>query len=218
MQVCFPLNFNLKFVKRAGRIEFGAFVKVTVAKMSSILNSILFLLVVSQLSDCHVHKHFKNEKTTVSQFENHQDHAEFDRDALFGSSNEHLNELPPEEAKKRLRRFIEDGKLDRNEDGYITKDELADWVLNSFQSISIQDAQDQLKEEDEDRGEFPDSVRRMVSAKRCWDSAIQHSVSRMCNQNFSLTFTNLQTVRLAGTSISKTISIWAPNKLPTRSR
>ena len=112
---------------------------------------------VGSFVDCHVHKHYKNEKTTVSQFENHQDHAEFDHNALFGSSNEHLNDLPPEEAKKRLRRFVEEGQLDENQDGYITKDELAKWVLNSFQSISIQDAQDQLKEEDEDHGEFIDS-------------------------------------------------------------
>lgn len=122
------------------------------------MKSILILLVLSPLIGCHVHKHFKNEKTTVSQFENHQDHAEFDHDALFGSSNEHLNELPPEEAKRRLRKFIVDGKLDENEDGQITKDELAKWVLNSFQSISIQDAHDQLREEDEDHGEFTDSV------------------------------------------------------------
>lgn len=117
------------------------------------MNSILILLAIVPLIHGHVHKHYKNEKTTVSHFEDHQDHAEFDRDALFGSSNEHLNELPPEEAKKRLRKFIVDGKLDENEDGQITKDELAKWVLNSFQSISIQDAHDQLKEEDEDHGE-----------------------------------------------------------------
>lgn len=131
------------------------------------MKSILILLVISPLIAGHVHKHFKNEKTTVSQFENPHDHAEFDRDALFGASHEHLNELPPEEAKKRLRKFILDGGLDENGDGYITKDELAKWVLNNFQSISIQDAHDQLKEEDEDRGKLTNSVQCSESLENC---------------------------------------------------
>lgn len=99
------------------------------------------------------HKHYKNEKpTTVSQFENHQDHAKFDHDALFGSSNEDLSQMSPDEAKKKLKQFILNNQIDSDQNGQITKDELQKWILNNFQSISIQDAADQLKEEDENNG------------------------------------------------------------------
>jgi len=115
------------------------------------MNFIFVLFICLPIASCHnVHKHYKDDRpTTSSHYDDHNEHGKFDHDALFGSTHEELNQLSPDDAKKRLRKFIIDGKMDKNEDGIISKEELAKWVLNSFQSISQQDALDQLKEEDD---------------------------------------------------------------------
>lgn len=85
----------------------------------------LVLLTLLPFISCHnLHKHVKTEKTTVSHFEDHNnDHASFDRDALFGSSNsDELKQLEPEEAKRRLREYIVSGKMDTDEDGFVTRE------------------------------------------------------------------------------------------------
>ena len=114
---------------------------------------ISIFLIILPLFNCHnVHKHYKSERTTVSKFEQQDNDAKFDHDALFGSNDilgsSSSSQLEPEEAKRRLEQFIVNGKLDRDEDGFITKSELSDWVASSFKQLSIQDALDQLKEED----------------------------------------------------------------------
>lgn len=116
------------------------------------MNLILIISIVLHLVDGHnVHKHYKADRpTTLSQFEDHE-HGKFDHDALFGASRDELNQLAPEDAKRRLRKFIADGRLDEDQNGFVSKGELSRWVVNSFQSISKQDALDQLKEEDENQ-------------------------------------------------------------------
>ena len=65
---------------------------------------------------------------------------------ISGSAKEaeEFDQLPPEEAKKRLAILVE--KMDKNRDGFIEKKELHSWILRSFKSLS--------KEESEERLEF----------------------------------------------------------------
>lgn len=41
-----------------------------------------------------------------------------------------FDDLPPEEAKRRLSLLVK--KMDKNQDTYVTKDELTDWIMMSF--------------------------------------------------------------------------------------
>lgn len=43
---------------------------------------------------------------------------------------EEFDDLPPEEAKRRLGLLVK--KMDKDQDMYVTKEELTDWILMSF--------------------------------------------------------------------------------------
>ncbi|KAG8182677.1 hypothetical protein JTE90_012913 [Oedothorax gibbosus] len=73
---------------------------------------------------------------------------EFDHEAVLGSHDvaEEYDNLPPEEAKKRLHSLAL--KMDANGDGYVDKPELVAWVLNSFKSLTEEEAMEELEDED----------------------------------------------------------------------
>jgi len=74
----------------------------------------------------------------------------FDHEAILGSAKdaEEFDQLPPEEAKKRLRVLVQ--KMDGNSDNFVDKKELQDWILRSFKSLSKEESQDRFEEGDED--------------------------------------------------------------------
>jgi len=82
--------------------------------------------------------------------------AHFDHQAILGSHAEadEFDDLPPEEAKKRLR--ILASKMDRNSDGYVDKSELHQWIVRSFRMLSREDSDERLKEEDQNEDGFID--------------------------------------------------------------
>lgn len=73
----------------------------------------------------------------------------FDHEAILGSRKdaEEYDDLPPEEAKKRLRVLL--GKMDRNLDEQIDRKELYAWILRSFKSLSEEDSKDRFEDADE---------------------------------------------------------------------
>jgi len=82
----------------------------------------------------------------------HDDH--FDHEAILGSKKdaEEFDDLPPEEAKRRLRVLLT--KMDRNGDENIDRNELYAWILRSFKSLSEEDSKDRFEDADEDEDSF----------------------------------------------------------------
>jgi len=74
----------------------------------------------------------------------------FDHEAILGSRKdaEEYDDLPPEEAKRRLGVLL--GKMDRNLDEQIDRKELYAWILRSFKSLSEEDSKDRFDDADED--------------------------------------------------------------------
>ena len=69
---------------------------------------------------------------------------------ILGSSKdaEEFDQLPPEEAKKRLKVLVH--KMDVNGDNFVDKSELQAWILRSFQSLSKEESEERFQDSDED--------------------------------------------------------------------
>ncbi|CAG7729299.1 unnamed protein product [Allacma fusca] len=80
--------------------------------------------------------------------ETHGHRSEFDHEAILGSAKEaeEFDNLPPEEAKKRLRVLVE--KMDLNNDNHVDKKELKMWILRSFRMLSEEESKERLQEVD----------------------------------------------------------------------
>lgn len=80
----------------------------------------------------------------------------FDHEAILGSYKleKEFDELPPEEAKKRLGLLVR--KIDKNQDHYVSKEELTDWILMSFRLLDEEEAIEEMEEKDENHdGKIP---------------------------------------------------------------
>lgn len=75
--------------------------------------------------------------------------AEFDHEAVTGSHKEaeEFKDLTPEESKKRLTVLI--GRMDSDGNGKIDKNELTNWIVNSFKKLDREDAASKMEEHDE---------------------------------------------------------------------
>merc|ERR1719435_48212 len=84
--------------------------------------------------------------------EDHDDH--FDHEAILGSRKEaeEFDDLTPAEAKRRLAILL--GKMDRNHDQTIDRNEMYSWILRSFKSLSAEDSKDRFDDADEDEDGF----------------------------------------------------------------
>uniref|UniRef100_T1J078 Reticulocalbin-3 n=1 Tax=Strigamia maritima TaxID=126957 RepID=T1J078_STRMM len=76
--------------------------------------------------------------------------SDFDHEAILGSRDvaEEFHQLSPEEAKKRLKEIVL--KMDKNSDGSVDKNELINWVLQSFKLLSLEESKERLEEADAD--------------------------------------------------------------------
>lgn len=80
--------------------------------------------------------------------------SNFDHEAILGSSKEaeEFDQLPPEEAKKRLEILLK--KMDRDSDGKIEKDELKQWIIRSFASLSKEESEERFLDSDVDKNGY----------------------------------------------------------------
>jgi len=132
------------------------------------LLAIFLLLGMLTLTQQAVHNHARREKGhgaereedgAYSPIDHHHKDGEdhdtgFDHEAILGSRKEaeEFDDLPPEEAKRRLKVLL--GKMDRNLDEQIDKNELYAWILRSFKSLSEEDSLDRFEDADEDEDSF----------------------------------------------------------------
>lgn len=77
--------------------------------------------------------------------------VEFDHEAILGSVKEaeEYDRLSPEESRRRLSQLLP--KMDLNSDSSIDRSELKKWILNSFLSLSKEEAEERMSEADDNR-------------------------------------------------------------------
>ncbi|XP_023930230.1 calumenin-B-like [Lingula anatina] len=80
--------------------------------------------------------------------------ADFDHEAVIGRKNleEEFDQLPPEEAKERLGKLVD--KMDQDKDGFVTKEELILWIVNSFRTLDEEDAESKFLEHDSNEDKY----------------------------------------------------------------
>ena len=74
--------------------------------------------------------------------------SDYDHDAFLGDMKDEYEDLPPAEAKKRLKVLVK--KVDSNSDGFVTEEELTKWVRDVFSKRLIEGVDVEMKEKDAD--------------------------------------------------------------------
>jgi len=94
--------------------------------------------------------HPQGETLGHNHYHDGEHNADFDHQAILGSREEaqEYQELPPEEAKKRLTKLVV--KMDADGDGFVSHDELQKWITNSFRSLNEEESRSRFKEHDQD--------------------------------------------------------------------
>ncbi|CAH0381721.1 unnamed protein product [Bemisia tabaci] len=128
----------------------------------SLCITFLLLLFLTESTPAHVHSHVSKERIEDGVYSpidrNHiQDgvhHSEFDHEAILGSTKEaeEFDQLPPEEAKRRLQILLT--KMDLNNDKVIERNELLAWILRSFKMLAEEEANTRFEEGDENADGF----------------------------------------------------------------
>lgn len=67
------------------------------------------------------------ESTEYEHYINNQHNAAYDHEAFLGSDAKSFNQLTPEESSRRLALIVD--RIDKDTDGFVTGEELKDWIL-----------------------------------------------------------------------------------------
>ncbi|KAI8427402.1 hypothetical protein MSG28_001955 [Choristoneura fumiferana] len=131
---------------------------------SAFILSFMFLLTQNLLLNCAsaaVHSHSVDTQERegdgsyrARDFDHYGDsghNSEFDHEAILGSVKEaeEYDKLSPEESKRRLALLLP--KMDVNGDQFIDRNELKEWILNSFRKLSREEAEERMSEADDNR-------------------------------------------------------------------
>jgi len=84
-----------------------------------------------------------------------EDHnKEYDHEAFLGKEEAHkFDELSPEESKERLEKLVK-SKIDKDKDGFVTEQELKDWIKYAQSKYIFDDAAKQLESNDVNKDGF----------------------------------------------------------------
>jgi Ca2+-binding EF-hand superfamily protein len=69
---------------------------------------------------------FDRELSDKEHFQNEHHNPQYDHEAFLGEEAKTFDQLPPEESKRRLGLIVD--KIDNNNDGYVSREELKDWI------------------------------------------------------------------------------------------
>ncbi|XP_064486753.1 reticulocalbin-2-like [Ornithodoros turicata] len=123
-----------------------------------------YLVLVAVQVICHAHMHAKDDDLNkerekdgsfASRARNHLDddehHSEFDHEAILGDKDaaEEYDQLSPDVAKARLKELAL--KMDKDEDGFVDRRELVQWILRSFRLLTDEEAKERFEEEDKNQ-------------------------------------------------------------------
>ena len=93
-----------------------------------------------------VHKHELSDQEHYSKDGVHN--LEYDHEIFLGVEKAKFDKLTPEQAKKSLRALVK--KIDTNEDGFVTEEEMTIWVRKVFHAMAQRDAKILMKGQDRD--------------------------------------------------------------------
>lgn len=125
----------------------------------SFILSFAVLYFISSYSNGHLHHVHRGERIEDGWQSNHYKNGEhndhFDHEAVLGSKSKskEFDSLTPEESKQRLKVLVS-SKIDANHDDQIDKEELVNWLLQSFKSLAEEDGRERMEEEDTNKDEF----------------------------------------------------------------
>ncbi|KAL3869094.1 hypothetical protein ACJMK2_041820 [Sinanodonta woodiana] len=107
-----------------------------------------FVLLCCGVKEEHV-AHSPGSQKHLTETGEHNPH--YDHEAVLGSRKleEEFDELTPEEAKKRLHALAL--KMDRNDDQFVTLEELTAWIIHSYRLLDEEEALEEMAEQDEDK-------------------------------------------------------------------
>ena len=71
---------------------------------------------------------------------------EYDHEAFLGDMKDEYDDLPPEEASRRLRVLVK--KVDSDKDGFVTEEELTNWVRDVFSKRLLEGVDEDVKGKD----------------------------------------------------------------------
>lgn len=91
----------------------------------------------------------KDELSDKEHFPEGEHSSEYDHGAFLGDQKQEFDELAPEEAKKRLKKLVT--KVDKNLDGFITVEELQEWVKSVFDKKVFEGVDTDVNEKDLDK-------------------------------------------------------------------
>lgn len=108
------------------------------------------LLVLFQLVACDKEREVDGAAARIQRHHGPEDDHHVDHQAVLGSKKTatEFDDLPPEEAKKRLRVLAK--QMDSNSDGFVNEDELIEWVKKSMVSLDNEEVTERLTEMDTD--------------------------------------------------------------------
>ena len=91
----------------------------------------------------------KDDLSDKEHFPEGEHSSEYDHEAFLGDQKQEFDELSPDEAKKRLKTLTK--KVDKNSDGFVSIEELKQWVKSVFDSKLFEGVDVDVKEKDLDK-------------------------------------------------------------------
>ncbi|CAG9857216.1 unnamed protein product [Phyllotreta striolata] len=97
----------------------------------------------------HENRVFNKELSDKEHFENEHHNPEYDHEAFLGPKDaKTFDQLPPEESKRRLGVIFD--KIDSNNDGFINREELKDWIRFTQKRYISEDVDRQWRQQNPD--------------------------------------------------------------------
>ncbi|KAK9876619.1 hypothetical protein WA026_013997 [Henosepilachna vigintioctopunctata] len=87
---------------------------------------------------------FDRELSGKEHYDNEIHNPEYDHEAFLGEESKDFDQLPPEESKRRLGIIVD--KIDNNKDGYVSREELKDWIKFTQKRYISEDTNRQWKQ------------------------------------------------------------------------
>ncbi|XP_066999758.2 calumenin-B isoform X2 [Anabrus simplex] len=84
-----------------------------------------------------------NELSDKEHYQNNEHNAQYDHEAFLGDDAKTFDQLTPEESRRRLGLIVD--KIDKNADGFVSQEELKNWIQYTQRRYIVDDVERQWK-------------------------------------------------------------------------